>query len=365
MDRLYSLAPSIWGAGEEIELASVIQAPLFEEFGATKKSAFLPVLLHPNPLNGSWRVRRVGHDRTQGRVLGEVAAAHRERYPEMQRIEASLLMPTTVAEIRFDNQTGLFRAKIILPPPELTVPRNDPPEGALVLPPGDMIVVDTAKGEFSADELVALSPGIWFVALRPLAGTVAVTLNGKALGGFAAKDAKELLAYIEEAGAPLYARAVLLEGMAALNAGAPAEGLQTIPVLKVPDTTPTTPWSLVDFPDGSWAITVERPFATDPEDTVRPHYRARYVSLTGQDRPDDVVPPTQMFTKVERPEDKPEDKLPADKPEDKPVEVRERAVVKEKPEIGWQGSGGYLTEIEKVQLRRRERVAVEVGRHRK
>lgn len=356
MDRLYSLAPSIWGAGEEIELASVIQAPLFEEFGDTKNSAFLPVLLHPNPLNGSWRVRRVGHDRTQGRVLGEVAAEHRQRYPEMQRIEASLLMPTTIAEVRFDNQSGLFRAKIILPPHQLTVPRNDPPEGALVLPPGDMIVVDTAKGEFSADELVALSPGTWFVALHPLAGTVAATLNGKALGGFGAEDAKDLLAYIEEAGAPLYVRAVLLEGMAALNAGDPSEGLQTIPVLKVPDTTPTTPWSLVNFPDGSWAITVERPFATDPEDTVRPHYRARYVSLTGKDRPDDVAAPTQMFAKVE---------LPEDKPEDKPVEVRERAVVKEKPDTGWQGAGGYLTEVEKVQLRRRERVAGEVGRHRK
>ena len=102
---------------------------------------------------------------------------------------------------------------------------------------------------------------------------------------------------------------------------------------------------------------MERPFATDPEDTIRPHYRARYVSLTGKDRPDDVAAPTQMFAKVELPEDK--------LPEDRTAEVRERAVVKEKPETGWQGAGGYLTEVEKVQLRRRERVAGEVGRHRK
>ena len=100
---------------------------------------------------------------------------------------------------------------------------------------------------------------------------------------------------------------------------------------------------------------MERPFATDPEDTIRPHYRARYVSLTGEDRPDDVAAPTQMFAKVEIPEEQ--------------VEVRERTAVKdavkETPDTGWQGAGGYLTEVEKVQLRRRERVAGEVGRHRK
>ena len=355
MDRLYSLAPSVWGAGEEIELASVIQAPLFEEFGGTRNSAFVPVLLHPNPLNGTWRVRRVGSDRTQGRVLGEVAAEHRQRYPEMQRIEASLLMPTTMAEIRFDNTIGLFRASIVLPPHQLAVPRNDPPEGSLVLPPGDMLVVDTAKGEFSADELVALSPGTWFVALHPLAGTVAATLNGKALGGFAPEDAAALRGFIKEAGTPLYARAVLIDGMAALNAGAPSEGLQTIPALKVPDTTPTTPWTMVDFPDGAWAITVERPFSTDPKDMVKPRHTARYVSLNGEDRPDDVAAPTQNFAKVEAPKNKPEES----------VEVRERAVVKEEPKTAWEGVGDYLTEVEKVQLRRRERVMGELGRHRK
>lgn len=358
MDRLYPLAPSVWGAGEEIELENVVQAPLFAEFGTAKSSAFLPVLLHPNPLNGTWRVRRITADRSQGRVLGEVAKYHRDRFEEMRRVEASLLMPTTTAEIRFDNASGLFRATIILPPHQLAVPRNDPPEGARVLPPGDMMVVDTARGEFTTHELAVLSPGTWFVALHPLAGTVAATLGGKALGGFDADDAAELLSYLETAGTggetPLYARAVLLGGMAALNAGHPAEGMQSIPALKVPDSTPTTPWTSIDFPDGTWAVTVERPFATDPQDQVRPRHTARYVSLTGVERPENLAASTQIFARVEA-----EEATPA------PARTPTTHTTADAAEEAWEGAGDYLTEVQKVQLRRRRRVAGEVGRHRR
>lgn len=367
MDRLYPLAPSVWGVGEEIGLDQVAQVPLFDEFAGLGGSAFVPVLLHPNPLNGAWSVRRLLVDGSQGRVIGEIPWSQRGRYEDMRRVEASLLLPVTTAEIRHDAAAGLFRATVILPPPQLAVPRNDTAPGAAVLPPGDMVVVDTAAGEYSAEELAARSPGSWFVALHEVGGAVAATLGGKVLGGFAEADAAQLREFVRAAAGagaagdaggagnagsavPVYARAVLVGGMAALNVAGPNEGLQTVPALKVPDLTPTEPWSLVEFPDGTWAVTVERAFVADPDDTVRPRHTARYVSLAGRARPEEVAAPTEMF------------ELPggasASAPEPRRV-----------PATGGGGDGGdalagaegYLTEVEKVRLRRQRRAAGTAG----
>ena len=369
MDRLYPLAPSVWGVGEEIGLDQVAQVPLFDEFAGLEGSAFVPVLLHANPLSGAWSVRRLLLDGSQGRIIGEIPWSQRGRYEDIRRVEASLLLPVTTAEVRYDASAGLFRVTVILPPPQLAVPRNDTAPGAPVLPPGDMVVVDTAAGEYSAEELAARSPGSWFVALHEVGGAVAATLGGKVLGGFAAGDAAELREFVRAAGGvagadsgdsavPVYARAVLVGGMAALNVAGPAEGLQTVPALKVPDLTPTQPWSLVEFPDATWAVTVERAFVADPGDTVRPRHTARYVSLAGRGRPDEVAAPTEMFA------------LPSEagSAADGQAAPEPRRVPAAGAGDALAGAEGYLTEVEKVRLRRQRRVvgtAGSVGRHRR
>lgn len=357
--RLYPLAPSVWGAAEEVPVERVVQPALFSRFPALRGTAFVGVLLEPNPLNGTWRVRWLGTGAVapdQGPVIGQVAARHRERFADITRVDASLYRPTTTAAVAFDQAAGHFRVDVLLPPPPLAVPRNDTPPSAVVLPPGDMVVVDTAKGEFTAQELEAHSPGQFFVALHRIGDAVAVTLGDKVLGGFGEADAAELAAFLDAADHPeVYARAVLLAGMAGLNVAGPEEGISRIPALALPDTRPLTPWSITEFPDGTWAVTVQRDHVADPEDAVRPKHTARYVSLAGVERPDDVAAPTQVFQRLDLPE--PERKTPA-------VPITPQAT-EQAPRQAWSEAGGYLSEVEKVRLRRQARVRSRGGRHRK
>lgn len=353
--RLYPLAPSIWGEAVELPVDNVVQAPLFAEFAGRRGTSFVPVHLQPNPLTGTWRVRRLNQDGSQGPTLGEVARERREAFSDVRRVEASLLMPATLAQVRMEPETGQFNVTVLLPAPELAVPRNDTPDAAAVLPPGDMVVVDTAKGEYTADELAARSPGQWFVALHPIGGSVAATLGDKVLGGFDPDEAAALAEFIAGAKEPVYARAVLLDGMAALDIAGPEEGVQRVPALQVPDTRPMTPWAIVNFPDGTWAVTVERDFATDPADTVKPRHTARYVSLAGGERPANLEAPTEMFGAVVV-EKQDADTAGAEKP--KPLEAQTA-------KAAWSGAGDYLTEVEKVRVRRAARVAGEGGRHRR
>ena len=229
----YPLSPAIWGAGEEIRLTHVVQAALFTDFDANRATSYIDVDLEANPLTGSWRVRY------NGAVIGTVPAEDRARFPDIERVHRSLLRPGTTAELRFNAATGQFDVAVILPPTQLAVPRNDTPAGAWVLPPGDMMVIDTAAGEFSAEELEMLSPGQWLVALHRIADTVVAVYDGRVLGGFTGDDALDLVEFVEEAtalGAPeVYARAVLIDAMAALDVASPGEGPVLVPALSVPD----------------------------------------------------------------------------------------------------------------------------------
>ena len=150
-------------------------------------------------------------------------------------------------------------------------------------------------------------------------------------------------------GAPeVYARAVLLDGMAGLDVGQPEEGIVLVPALSVPDERPRQPWSLVDFPDGSWAVTVEHDYVVDDEDVLRPLHTARYVSLAGGPRPEELAAPTEMFGVV--------DDDATDTPE--PAEAPLTAI----PAKDVKGAGDYLTETEKVRLRRAKRAKEASGR---
>ena len=93
-------------------------------------------------------------------------------------------------------------------------------------------------------------------------------------------------------------------------------------------------------------MTVERDFATDPDDEVKPRHTARYVSLHGNGRPEALGAPTEMFGRVD------ELAEPPQRPALTPVAAQH-------------ADGGYLTEVEKVQLRRKHRGRKRGGRHRR
>ncbi|OEY13492.1 hypothetical protein A0K93_04935 [Corynebacterium sp. BCW_4722] len=349
--KLYPLAPSTWGAGREIPVGHISQAALFSDFAGQRGSSYFEVVLEANPLNSSWRVRRRGTAERPGPVLGEIAPELRALFPEVERVHTSLLRPVTLAAVKLQTDSGRFDVDVLLPEPQLAVPRNDAPETAAVLPAGDMFVVDTSTGEFDADELASRSPGQWLVGLQLIDGSVVATLSGRVLGSFAESDNDTLAEWAQgfEPGG-LWARAVLLDGMAALDAGAPEEGAAEVPALSAPDQRDggaLHPWQLIEFPDGGWAVSVVRDAAVDPGDIVKPRHTARYVSLEGEARPEELGAPTEMFNRVEHPEPAPG-----------------RQVVSA-PATHAAQRGEYLTEVEKVQLRRRNDVKRRGGRHRR
>ena len=347
--KQYSLAPSTWGAGVEVPVDHVSQAALFSDFAGHKGTTYVDVVLEANPLNRSWRVRRRSGGELPGPVLGEVAPEWRAHFDEVERVHSSFLQPATVAAVNLNNVTGRFDVHVVLPEPQLAVPRNNAPEEAAVLLPGDMLVIDTSVGEFEAAELSARSPGQWFVGLVPVDGTPLATLDGRVLGAIAEPDGEAVLAWLSQfPNGGLWARAVVLDGMAALDAASPDEGTEQIPALSAAPQRRPEPWQLIEFPGGGWAVTVERDFATDPVDEVKPKHTARYVSLGGGARPEELSAPTEMFGRVDEPAEAESPRRP------EPTAVAAQNT-----------RDGYLTEVEKVQLRRKNRKRRRGGRHRR
>ncbi|MDK8241153.1 hypothetical protein [Corynebacterium coyleae] len=355
--KLYPLAPSTWGAAVEIPVDHVSQAALFSDFAGKRGTSYVPVVLEANPLNASWRVRLHNaasqNSMLAGPVLGEVSPQWRSLFDEVERVHSSILKPVALAAVKLERDIGQFEVNLLLPEPQLAVPRNNAPETATVLRAGDMLVIDTTEGEFNAADLAHRSPGQWFVGLQALGDTAVATLDGKVLGSLAEPEVVEWVRSYEHGN--LWARAILLDGMAALDAASPDEGTDTVPPLSAAPVRQITPWQVIDFPDGSWAITVERDAAIDPQDTVHPKHTARYVSLEGKGRPDELDAPTEMFARLDETEtpDKPTaPAAPAKRPD------ATRVAQNDRPE-------GYLTEVEKVQLRRRNRKRRRGGRHRR
>lgn len=345
--KQYPLAPSTWGAGVEVPVDHVSQAALFSDFAGRRGTTYVDVVLEANPLNRSWRVRRQNTGDLPGPVLGEVAPEWRAHFPEVERIHSSFLQPATVAAVNLNGETGRFDVHVVLPEPQLAVPRNNAPEDAAVLRPGDMLVVDTSVGEFDGAELEQRSPGQWFVGLLPIDGATLATLDGRVLGALTGPDSEAALRWLQgfEHG-ELWARVLLLDGMAGVDAAAPEEGTEQVPALSAAPQRRTEPWQLIDFPGGGWAVTVDRDFATDPDDEVKPRHTARYVSLGGGARPQELGAPTEMFGRIDEPAEEPQ------RPEPTAVAA--------------QNTGdGYLTEVEKVQLRRKNRRRRRGGRHRR
>lgn len=313
----YVLSPSAWGAAEELPVDNLVQAFLFSDFAAATGTSYIAVSLQPDPLSGAWRVRY------RGGVLGEVGAAERGLFPDVQAVHAAGLLPETLAGVRLDRTTGLFEATVFLPPAPLAVPRNDAPHASRVLPAGDMVPVDSSSGDYSAAEIAEASPGQWIVGLRVLDGVVVVTLGPRVLGHVPEEDSRVIgPALGGSSGGTFSARAYFLEGMVGLDldtgASSPsaAAALPGLGARRAPH-----PGAVVtEFPDGTWAVSVAREEATDD---VSHSQGARRVSTPQA--------PSVDFT----------------------------------PTRSWSiSAGNYLTEVEKVRLRRQADGAAAEGRHR-
>ncbi|SDS23337.1 hypothetical protein [Corynebacterium timonense] len=316
----YVLSPSAWGAAVEVPVQKLVQATLFSDFTAdagSRATRYIDVALQPDPVGGAWRVRYAGG------ILGEIDAADRGRFLDIHAVYAAGLVPETLAGVRLDRDSGLFGVSVFFPPAPLAVPRNDAPSGSRVLPPGDMFPVDTSSGEVSAAEIAAASPGQWLVGLQLLDGTVVVTLGGRVLGHLPDEDSGAVAPLLRDAPAAAFsARAHFLDGMVGLDLDAQASATAEAAALPRlgPRPDPATGAEVTQFPDGTWAVT------TAGEDV------AAYLTGEGGARRVSTPPaPSVDFT----------------------------------PTKSWSVSAGrYLSEVEKVRLRRQADGRVSEGRHR-
>ncbi|WP_288832208.1 hypothetical protein [uncultured Corynebacterium sp.] len=320
----YPLSPSAWGAAEEVPVRKVVQGLLYSDFSSGVGTSYVRVALVPDPLSGTWRVR------SEGGVIGEVSAADRRRFPDIQRIHAAGLAPTTLAGVRLDDASGLFDATVFLPPASLAVPHNGAAPGSQVLPAGDMYAVDTSTGEFTAAQLAERSPGQWIVGLQVLGEAVVVTLEGRVLGSLPSDGGAEVRPFLEPLlddapGTALSARAHFLAGMVGLDLAAPdspCSPAAALPPLAAEPPAEQEGAAVTEFPDGTWAVTVSREDAVDAEDILSPSDGARPVALRA---------PSVDFT----------------------------------PTRSWSiSAGNYLTEVEKVRLRRQADRRTPGARHR-
>ena len=326
--QTYPLAPAAWGAGLELRVDDSVQALLFSVTPDNYGTAYLDVALEADPLTRGWRVRNADA------VIGRLGPQQRSHFPSLERVHASGLTPHTLAGVRLDAETGRFVVDVYLPPEQFCVPHNNSPADSPVLPPGDMMVVDTTAGEFTAEELMARSPGQWLVGLTVIGDAAVATLDSRVLGTVA-----DLSLDSDAAAQQMYARAHFLDGMVGLDVatGETAEA-QPLPALSAPLPQPEHSWRMTTFPDGTWAVLVPRDDAVDEQDLVHPSTTARH-----------VAGPSETTETAENAE------IPAPPPS-----------IDFTPTTSFRASSRtFLTEVEKLRLLREQDLSARRGRHRR
>lgn len=347
----YPLAPAAVGGGTELTVGTLVAATLFEFAGAPDSSAPLQttVELEPDPISGAWRVRWPA---AHGCIIGEISASDRAAYRSVDTLHDAGLVPTANALISFDPDSSTHRVVVQLAPAALCIPRNNLSPGALLLPGTidgeEPLYVHVADGEFTAAETMLMSPGQWLVGLYLHGQTVVVTCGGRVLGtldGDQAAPVREKIAALFAQGADVKARAWAVNGSISVDVTRahgtfPVRTLPPLPLPAGPEIEIPAP-EIFYFSDGSFVITVDLAAAIDPEDWVHPRSGARTVASvhTRQDvtdhaaassAPDDA--PTQYFPAFV-------DFSPTDTSNDGEAAAGEV----------------YLTEVEKVRLRRAQR----------
>lgn len=333
----YPLAPTALGDGVLVDVENVVHAVIHEHAGGPARLPLrTTVELEPHAVSGTWRVR---WPQAHGAVVGSIGAAAREAYSPIERVHDAAMIPSAVATIDIDRRTGESTMGVHLAPPELAIPRNNPLDGAMVLPSaaGETAMVNVSRGEFNANETLLMSPGQWIVGLRVHGGDVVVTCGGRALGTLDHDDAEGLRDRLEAfaaTGAPVMARAYAVEGRIGVDCSITrgSGAVAHLPVLPPPPVETVQPFQVFTYADGTLAITVELAAAIDPEDQPRPRAGARGVTLPWTKQAPDPLrddAPTQYF--------------PA------PVGF----TPSESNDLA--GEETYLSEVEKVRLRRAKR----------
>ncbi|WP_018295896.1 hypothetical protein [Corynebacterium lubricantis] len=283
----YLVAPVALNEYRRLPVDNILQAPLFAQFTPTEEEVFVPVTLASDPVQGTWRVR------WEFGILGEVAKDLREEYPEMVRITSSGFLPETIAGIRIeDNQ---LRVDVLLPPPELAVPRNNVTDETWILPPGDSFEVDTTTGEFDESELQVLSPGQWLLILTEMGDQLIAVLDGRVLGAVQGDAGARLLSFVhlvndDDPGSPVAGRGYFQDSVVRIDASQPRGDSEHVAPLQTPDTRPRTASRVNQLEDGTVMVTVAHVLATDPEDEAHPHEGARVVVSPHEDVPPAEAP---------------------------------------------------------------------------
>lgn len=328
----YPLVPAALGRAVPVKVGNLVAPTLFEAFGTCPDGVVtVPVSLDPHPLSGTWRVRL---PRAFGAVIGDIDAGVRAEYGEVDRVHEAGANATAEAAVAFDAARASFSAAVSLAPCELIMPRNNPVSDAVVLPTGTVLPVEVGSGEFTAAETMAMSPGQWLVELRTVGGAVVAVCDGRPLGAVDSPQLKKLIDAHHAPSRPLMARAFAVGGAISIDADLSGATPVELASFDLPEPFETAAWEVYEYADGTLAITVEREAAIDPEDwRDNPNPGARQITgpvspasvSAGEDTPTQYFPAPVGFTP------------PATESVD-----RERT---------------YLTEVEKVRLRRAQRAS--------
>ncbi|WIM68539.1 hypothetical protein QP027_03855 [Corynebacterium breve] len=367
----YLIAPSALNYMRRIEVTNIVQAALFGHISPSKQEVLIPVTLLPDQPSGTWRVRSVVG------VIGEIAPEIRQSYPDIARVTGSGFQPETIAGVRTDESDGQFHVDVFMPQPDLAVPRNNSPGGVPVLPPGGVYMVDAEHGEFPPHQLAELCPGQWLVGLTEVGGEIVASLNSRVLGTITTPGRDGIRnivrTAVEQTGSrTVAARGYFVDGAVALDAMVPQNDCEQVFSLSVPDTRPAPSFHLVEYPDGTWAVTVEPSAAVDPTDITEPVEEARSVESpmteNEQDHAEESAAqpePTVAETDTVGPDSFGPDSVGSPEPEQaatqEPAATDLPATSDSTPAhtvaSGQDDSfdGRYLTEIEKVRARRARR----------
>lgn len=229
-----------------LPVEKVSQAILFSHLRTAEliesTGTLIPVRLIPDLVGGGWRVRW-GYG-----TIGSLPGALREIFRDIDRVHAVRAEPETVARVCVNRERGLLDVSVELPAPELTVPRNSLPEGAMVLPQGQRWPADLPAGPD-----------------RQLLGLVEgedVTVDGEVVATLDPVLALRVQRH-PDGGVPLGVRVFMVdgEGFLDVDAGDP------VAVQPLPEPEPE-PVPEPEFPlEGPWAVTMEAAELVDPAPT--------------------------------------------------------------------------------------------------
>lgn len=354
----YPLAPTAPGGGTELSVGDLVAATLFEHAGAPTSDSPLQttVELEADPLSGQWKVRWPA---AHGGIIGSISADDRAHYRCVDTLHGAGLVPTAHAVISFDPLTATHHVAVQLAPSTMCVPRNNLLPGALLLPgtaPGEApVYVHVADGEFTAAETMLMSPGQWLVGLHLHGHTVVVTCGGRVLGTLDEHQAgpvRAKIAALFAQGSDVKARAWAVDGSISVDVTrAPGTfPVRTLPPLPLPEgpeiELPTA--EIFEFSDGSIAVTVDLAHAIDPEDWVQARPGARtiapFTATLATGTPATASPPAAS---PDTDNDSPTQYFPAFM-DFNPSRTDDGEAAASKT---------YLTEVEKVRLRRARRSA--------